>query len=132
MRTTIAIFVVLCSGLFAAPAPAQTASAEEATIRILIERHAVASRERNLRGLVDLYHPDAQIVYGNGQVVSRDVMEKDYAAALDSPPVRSGRHHLHPPESIRTRFLRPDVALVEVASYSVGGTDPDGKSLPSW
>lgn len=130
MRITIAVCVVLASSLFPASAPAQSASADEATIRILIDQHAVASRELNLRGLVDLYHPDAQIVYGNGQVVSRDAMEQDYLASFDSPAVRSGRHHVHPSHSIRTRFLRPDVALVEVESHSVGGTGADGESLP--
>lgn len=38
--------------------------------------------------------------------------------------------HDHPEETIRIRFLRPDVAFVDVESVSGGGTDQAGAPLP--
>ena len=108
----------------------QQASPDEVQLRQRIAAHQVASEHGDLRGLVDLYASDAQTVSSSGQVTrGRDEIEASYRAQLATPATRSGRHHTHPPESIRIEFVTPEVAVVEVASVNVGGTDGTGKAL---
>ncbi|HZE08286.1 MAG TPA: DUF4440 domain-containing protein [Gemmatimonadaceae bacterium] len=111
---------------------AQT-SADEAQIRERIAAHQRASERGDLRGLVDVYAIDAQTVDPDGGVLrGRDAIEADYRSSLASAAARSGRHHTHPPESVRIQFVTPNVAVVEAATVSVGGRDPAGKPLPDW
>src|SRR5438477_194414 len=99
-------------------------SSDEAQLRQRIVAHQMASEHGDLRGLVDVYAPDAEIVSAAGRSVrGRDAIEADYRNQLAGAPARSGRHHIHPPDSIRVVFITPDVALIDVASVNVGGTD---------
>lgn len=103
---------------------------DDAQLRQRIAAHQVASEQGDLRGLVDIYALDAEVVSGNGGVLrGRDAIEADYRTSLASASSRSGRHHTHPNESIRIVFITPDVALIEVASVNVGGTDANGAPL---
>lgn len=129
MRTrTVSVLV----GLFASTAllGAQSPAADEAALRQRIAAHQLASERGDLRGLVDIYATDAQTVSLAGKVLrGRDAIEADYKASLATASTRSGRHHTHPAESIRIEFVTPDVALIEVASVNVGGTDAAGAPL---
>lgn len=123
-------FACISSILLAAAAESQSID-DEAQLRERIAAHQVASESGDLRGLVDIYAMDAQTVSAGGQVVQgRDAIEASYRASLASAVTQSGRHHTHPPESIRIQFVTPEVALVEVASVNVGGTDRAGQPLP--
>lgn len=121
---------IVCLLVNAAALSGQQSSADEAQLRQRIAAHQVASEHRDLRGLVDIYATDAQTVSLSGKVLrGRDAIEADYRASLMSASSRSGRHHTHPPESVRIEFITPEVALIEVASVNVGGTDTGGAPL---
>jgi len=131
MRGTIVGSCVTCLLVVASAATAQTPAAEEARLRTRIAAHEQASAQSDLRGLVDLYAADAEMVSASGQVTrGHDAIENYYRGVIENPTTRSGRHHTHPSESIAIRFITPDVALVDVASVNVGGTDASGKALP--
>lgn len=105
-------------------------SSDEAKLRELIRAHQRASESGDLRGLADIYAPDADTVSSTGKVThGRDAIEADYRSLLQSASSRSGRHHTHPEDSIRIVFVTPDVALIEVASVNVGGTESPGKPM---
>src|SRR5690349_15270919 len=88
-------------------------SADEARLRALIAAHQLASERGDLRGLVDIYAPDAEVFSASGKVSrGRAAIEADYRNTLASAASQSGRHHTHPPDSIQIRFLTPDVALI--------------------
>ena len=111
------------------PIQGQTDSAE-ASLRSLIAAHERASAQNDLRGLVDVYSIDAEMISGAGAIVrGRDAIEAYYRQQIASASARSGRHHTHPPEAIRIRFVTPDVALIDLPSRSVGGQDAAGQPL---
>ncbi|MBY0496069.1 MAG: SgcJ/EcaC family oxidoreductase [Cyanobacteria bacterium] len=116
--------------LLAAVATHAQPSSDEATLRQLIADHQRASEKGDLRGLVDIYASDAQTVSLSGKVVrGREAIEADYRALLATASTRSGRHHTHPTDSIKIEFVTPDVALIEVASVNVGGTNAAGQPM---
>lgn len=128
MRFVLIVFALTLGAL--CEAAAQTPEEEGAVIRALIEKHALASKSIDLEGLVELYHEDAEMVYGNGTIVTgRAAIRREYEQLVASPATQSGRHHVHPPESVRIRFFKPDLALVEVESHAIGGSNAEGAPL---
>lgn len=118
--------------LLTAQAFAQAPSTDEARIHSLIAAHQQASERSDLRGLVDLYAADAELVFTTGRIVrGHDAIEAYYRASLETPTARSGRHHTHPTETIKIRLITPDVAPVDVESVNVGGMDSTGTTLPA-
>jgi len=121
---------IVCVLLRAAMLSAQQSPADEAILRQRIAAHQLASEHGDIRGLVDIYAPDAQTVALTGKVLrGPEAIEADYRASLLTATSRSGRHHTHPPDSIRIEFVTPDVAIIEVASVNVGGVDAAGAPL---
>jgi len=121
------LIVLTCVG--ARLPAAQQAGGDEEAIRRLIAAHAAASHQADLRGLVDVYHPDADVRFSDGTVLrGRAEIENSYRESLSSNP-REVTHD-HPPETVHIRFLRPDVAFVDVESVSGGGTDRAGIRVP--
>lgn len=130
MRNPTVNASIVCLLVSAAVLSGQQPSADDAQLRQRIAAHQLASERGDLRGLVDIYAIDAQTVSLGGKVLrGRDAIEADYRTSLMSASSRSGRHHTHPTESVRIEFVTPDVALVEVASVNVGGTDAAGAPL---
>jgi len=113
--------VCLLAGLASTAVQPQTiqgASADERAIRGLIALHASASQRDDFANLVGGYHVDADVRRSDGSIVSGKVaIEKIYRDILSGGPKRMA--HIHPPETIRIRFLQPDVAFVDVASEPV-------------
>lgn len=123
--------VVLVTAILAAPRSVHGQyAADEAALRGRIAAHEYASAHNDLRGLVDVYSRDAEMISGNGAITrGRDSIEAYYQKVIGSASAKSARHHTHPPESIRIRFLTPDVALVDLPSRSVGGVDAAGQPM---
>lgn len=93
------------------------------TIRALIEKHASSARNDDVAGMVSTMHADAVTRLDDGQfLVGRGANEKFFRDITAGGPHRLA--HRHPPESIRLRFLTPDVAFVDVESASASGTGP--------
>jgi len=110
--------------------PRQSAADDEQEIRRLIASHAAASQRGDVGALVAVYHADADVRYSDGTVLrGREQIEKSYRDALSTEP--SGLAHSHPPETIHIRFLRPDVAFVDVESVSVGAGQAGTAKSPS-
>jgi uncharacterized protein (TIGR02246 family) len=102
---------------------------DELEIRRLIAAHAAASQRGDLQGLVGVYHDDADVRYSDGTILrGKTALAKDYREALSSDPHAIA--HSHPARTIHIRFLRPDVAFVDVESVSGGGVDQTGKKEP--
>lgn len=105
--------------------------ADESSLRERIAAHERASVEGNLRGLVDVYSLDAEMIGTSGRVTSgRDAIEAYYRQQLASASATTGRHHTHPPDRIRIRFVTPNVALIDLPSRSIGGRGTDGQPIP--
>ena len=103
---------------------------DEAVLRSRIAAHEKASAQNDLRGLVDVYSLDAEMISASGTIVrGRTAIEAYYQQQLASSSARSGRHHTHPAEAIRIRFVTPEVALIDLPSRSVGGQDAAGQPL---
>ena len=126
LRLTLIGFAILIWGR---PVQSQNDSAE-ASLRSRIAAHEKASAENDLRGLVDVYSLDAEMISGAGVIVrGRDAIEAYYQKQVASASARAGRHHTHPPEAIRLRFVTADVALIDLPSRNVGGQDAAGQPM---
>lgn len=126
-QIAIAIIVALMLPSITSAQPAQ----EEAALRSVIAAHEHASMIGDLRGLVDAYAADAEIVSASGAVTrGRDAIETMYRQQLAGAAAKSGRHHTHPADGIHIRFVTPDVALIDLPSRNVGGRTADGAEMP--
>lgn len=111
---------------------ATQAAGDETALRERIAAHERASAANDLRGLVDVYSLDAEMISASGAVTKgRDAIEEFYRRQIASPSAKSGRHHVHPAEGIRIRFVSPEVALIDLPSRSIGGLGADGQPLPA-
>lgn len=124
-------FAIVIAALLLSTRPVSgQAPGDEAALRKAIAAHEHASAMNDLRGLVDVYSPDAEMISASGAVTrGRDAIEAYYSQQVSSASARSGRHHTHPVEAIRIRFVTPDVALIDLPSRSVGGLDAAGQTM---
>lgn len=96
---------------------------DENTIRQLIEKHAASARLDDVDGMVSTMHDDAVTRLDDGRfLVGRAENAVFLQKIVTGDPYRLS--HSHPTESIRIRFLSPDVAFVDVASAAVSGVGP--------
>ena len=113
--------------------PAHAASqgtGEEVALRERIAAHERASAANDLRGLVDVYSVDAEMISATGAITKgRDAIEAFYRRQIATESATSGRHHTHPVDGIRIRFVSPEVALIDLPSRSIGGRGADGQPL---
>lgn len=118
-------------GIWTLPAHAQTVSgtpADEQSIKALLASHAASAQEDDVDGMVATQHEDADERLDDGRLlVGRTGIAKCYQSIVPGGPHRLA--HVHPTDSIRIRFLKPDVAFVDVAfvdveSASMSGSGP--------
>ena len=134
MKDLLRRFIAACliAGLTSTVVHAQTTrsdAADEHAIRELIASHTAASQHDDFANLVGGYHVDADLRRSECSIVSgRSAIEKIYRDILSGGSKRMT--HIHPPETIRIRFLRPDVAFVDVASTPV--SEPGERIPSSW
>jgi ketosteroid isomerase-like protein len=126
-RACLVVFVIsLLAGVAGAAVHGQTVQgtpADEQAIRDLVALHASSSQQDDLEGLVAGLHADADSRRADGVILSgRAEIEQRYRGIISGGAKRIA--HAHPPESIRIRFLQPDVAFVDVVSVSVAGQGP--------
>jgi uncharacterized protein (TIGR02246 family) len=87
---------------------------ETAQVRDCLDRLWAALRRGDHRAIAELYHPNANLVLRGQEVaIGRPDIERQYAELLALDPVR--------PETtitsgLRIHLVRPDVAIVDVAS----------------
>ena len=116
----------LVAALGAISAQAQTVrgtSADRQAIRQLIEKHASSARKDDVEGMVSTMHADAVARLDDGRfLVGRAANARFLGKIAAGGPHRLA--HRHPPESVRMRFVTPEVAFVDVDSVSVSGSGP--------
>jgi len=124
------LFVLLYLHL-ASSVSAQTARDEQA-IRAIIQAHATAWNNRDAVAAAAVLTPDAVWITSSGDVLrGRAAVERAHRQWLAEDSAQGGSTHRHPPETIRIRFLRPDVAVADLEGENVGGRERDGTPLPA-
>jgi uncharacterized protein (TIGR02246 family) len=117
--------------IVAAEGGAQT-PADEAAIRARIAAHGTAAAAGDAHALAEVYADDAELVSADGSAVrGRKAIDELWKQEVADGAAQGGRYHMHPPETIRVRFVSPDVAIVDVGSRSLGGRDSTGATLPT-
>ena len=116
----------LAVALWPLAAEAQTVPgtpADEQAIRRLVATHASSAQADDVAGMVGTMHPDADTRLNNGRfLVGSEENAQFFQRIVSGGPHRLA--HIHPAESIRIRFLQPDVAFVDVDSLSMSGSGP--------
>ena len=116
--------LLLASLVFAIPAHAQTVPgtpADEQAIKALIAQHAASGQRDDIDGMVATQHDDVDERLADGRLlVGRAQVAEFYRSIAAGGPHRLA--HVHPTDGIRIRFLKPDVAFVDVSSASMSGT----------
>lgn len=98
-------------------------AADKQAIRKLVAAHANSAQRDDVPGMIATMHRDADTRLDDGAFL---VGSEENAQFLHHI-VSGGPHrlaHVHPADSIRIRFLQPDVAFVDVDSVSMSGTGP--------
>jgi len=123
-----AVFVSLCLTFVVGtlPVDAQTVRgtpADAQVIRQLVAAHASSAQKDDVAGMVATQHEDVDERLDDGRhLVGRAAVAKFYSSIVAGGPRRLA--HIHPTESVKIRFLTPEVAFVDVASTSMTGTGP--------
>lgn len=108
---------------FTLSAHAQTVAgtpADEQSIKELIAQHASSAQKDDVDGMVATQHDDVnERLYDGRLLVGKAEVAKFYRSIVAGGPHRLA--HVHPTNSIRIRFLNPDVAFVDVESASMAG-----------
>jgi uncharacterized protein (TIGR02246 family) len=121
-RLPLVLLAVLTLATAARAQTVQPDPADEQAIRDLIALHAAASQHGDFDRLVAGYHADTDVQYPNGPLLEgQEEIEQHYRTVLSRGPTSMA--HAHPSETIRVRFLRPDLAFVDVESVFGGGAD---------
>jgi uncharacterized protein (TIGR02246 family) len=96
-------------------------------IRGLIEAHATAWNRRDARAAVAVLTSDAVWVTADGvELRGKTAIEQAHVQWLAQDSVAGGSIHVHPAETVSIRFLRPDIAVVDVESQFVAPSAVDG------
>lgn len=112
---------------FRSPSPIDQRSDEEA-IRSVVDHLIAAWNRHDAHALAALLSTDADFTNARGVTVSgREHMEAIHAQSFATVLKESQLEQAE----IRTRFLRSDVASVDVPWQMTGMTDADGKALPA-
>jgi uncharacterized protein (TIGR02246 family) len=103
---------------------------DERAIRDLIEAHAVAWNGGDIKAAANVYSDNANVVAGpeHRYYIGRNAIEEMHRAALSGPNPRA---HLHPRETIRIHFVRPDIAVADVESHWFPHGDAGSGAAPT-
>jgi len=119
----VVLVATLAVGVTSAAVHGQTVAgtpADEQAIRDNVALHASQSRQGDLDGMVSGLHPDADSRGPDGRLLTGPAeIGQRYREVTAGNPLRLA--HLHPADSIRIRFLTPDVAFVDVDSVPASG-----------
>ena len=125
LSLAVAATVILVDSAFA-----QGTAADREAIRNLIEAHATAWNNHDAKAAASVMTTDAVWINSRGEAISgRAAIERAHRQWLAEDSAAGGSTHAHPVESIQIRFLRPDVAVADLASQFIvkpkaGATPP--------
>jgi uncharacterized protein (TIGR02246 family) len=119
---SLAVAVTL---IFVDSAFAQGAAADREAIRALIQAHATAWNNHDAKAAASVMASDAVWVNSRGEAINgRAAIERAHRQWLAEDSAAGGSTHVHPMESIQIRFLRPDVAVADLASQFIARPKP--------
>jgi uncharacterized protein (TIGR02246 family) len=96
---------------------AQSTAADTQAIRDLIAAHAIAWNHRDANAAAAIMTPDAVWITSSGITLhGRAEIERAHRQWLAEDSAAGSSTHVHPPESIRIQFLRPDVAVADLGT----------------
>jgi uncharacterized protein (TIGR02246 family) len=123
--TAASVLVVLAAALFGEPVKKRVINRDEATIRRMATRFAETWNAHDMDAMAELFAEDADFVNVAGMRLKGKRQIRDEHAK---------RHEMQFKESVLSvrsvgvRFLKPDVALVQIDWRMEGDRDPDGTS----
>ncbi len=104
-------------------------AADTQAIRNLIQAHASAWNHRDAKAAAAILTPDAVWITTRGVTLhGRAEIERAHVQWLAEDSAAGGSTHLHPPQTVDIRFLRPDVAVAELESQFVAHPGPAGQA----
>ena len=128
---SICLMVALSSAV-----QSQGSAADSAAIRQWLVNYSDAWNRRDAKRAASLYLAEADIRTISGdRLQGRDAIEEAHAGDLAADTAGGGSRSSHPPATLWMRFLRSDMALVEVESRfdfppdSTGPVRPELNSL---
>jgi uncharacterized protein (TIGR02246 family) len=120
-------FILASFAAIAGPAlaVAQGTPADTQAIQDLIQAHAVAWNHHDAAAAAAIMTPDAVWITSSGATLrGRAQIEQAHRHWLAEDSATGGSTHAHPRESVRIQFLRPDVAVADLASEFVANPKP--------
>jgi uncharacterized protein (TIGR02246 family) len=125
----IELLRIAAAGLLIIPAVvmAQAAGTDEQAIRTVLGRFTDAWNHHDAKAFAAVFAEDADCTNWRGAVASgRAGVEAMHAPVFSTIFKKSHQEHT----GIKIRFIRPDVAAVDVQWKMTGATDPQGNPRP--
>jgi len=127
--TSLAVLLLLVLG--GLPVAAQGSPRDSAEVRRLLLSHSDAWNRKDAKDAATVYLPEADILTpGGDRVQGRQAIEAAHAADFAADTAGGGSRNSHPLETLWMRFLRSDLALVEVETRFDFPPDSSGPVRP--
>ncbi len=133
------LFTIVAAGLLVAAGGAEAAKEgdnrpkDEAAIRELVSAFHEAANKHDAKALASFFAPDAQFTNVVGMTVNgRRAIEELHRPLFEggtSRGIPSFKKSVFKSDSVTVRFLRPDVASVDIRYTHTGSTAPDGREM---
>jgi uncharacterized protein (TIGR02246 family) len=133
------LFAIAASGLLVAAGGAEAAQKgdnrpkDEAAIHELVSAFHEAANRHDAKALVLFFAPDAGFTNVVGMTVNgRRAIEELHRPLFEGDTSRgtpSFKKSVFKSDSVKVRFLRPDVASVDIRYTHTGSTAPDGREV---
>jgi uncharacterized protein (TIGR02246 family) len=131
LRILTSLAALLVSVLSGLPVAAQGSPRDSAEVRQLLLSHSDAWNRKDAKGAAAIYLSEADILTpGGDRVQGRQAIEAAHAGDFSADTAGGGSRNSHPFETLWMRFLRSDLALVEVETRFDFPPDSSGPVRP--
>jgi uncharacterized protein (TIGR02246 family) len=131
LPTLTSLAALLGSVAYGLPVAAQGSPKDSAEVRQLLLSQSDAWNRKDAKGAGAVYLPEADILTpGGDRVQGRQAIEAAHAGDFAADTAGGGSRNSHPLETLWMRFLRSDLALVEVETRFDFPPDSSGPVRP--
>ncbi len=120
--------LLLISSLLTLMLIAQAQSQEEKAIQEVVTNFESAFNQKDAKAIARFWAKDGDFVTYQGELLHGHQELENYFQTTFVQFYQTAKNQLFPPT---VRFLKPDVAAVDVKWEVTGRTDTDGKALPT-